>query len=343
MTLLIYAPSIHCGGGLSLLTALLSVVPDGSIVIVDERLPVKEQALKRFSCYRIQPRFWHRLQAERLLKVLSKKQDKVLCFGNLPPMFPLKSNVSVFIQNRHLVEKKLMEKMPLKLHLRLTMERIWLRFFHKNADHIIVQTQTMKSLAEGIVTQPVSIAPFMTLFNNKKIQQKKVAKSYEFIYVASGEPHKNHHQLIQAWVELAKQNKFPSLCLTVQNSAFPEVSAEIQRAVQNYGVKIKNVGYSDDIQGLLLESQSLIFPSILESFGLPLLEAQQAGLPIIASELDYVRDVVELAESFDPYSAMSIARAVCRFMGDKNEKAKILNAQGFLDKVFDVDREEKSI
>jgi glycosyltransferase involved in cell wall biosynthesis len=74
----------------------------------------------------------------------------------------------------------------------------------------------------------------------------------------------------------------------------------------------------------------LIYPSLFESFGLPLLEARQAGLPIIAAELDYVRDIVEPVVSFDPESALSIARAVMRYQGEAVEPSMPPDAASFL-------------
>ena len=59
----------------------------------------------------------------------------------------------------------------------------------------------------------------------------------------------------------------------------------------------------------------LIFPSKYESFGLPLLEARSLKLPIIAPELDYVREVCCPMETFDPSSSVSLANSVRRFMG----------------------------
>ena len=65
---------------------------------------------------------------------------------------------------------------------------------------------------------------------------------------------------------------------------------------------------------LYANSRALIFPSKSESFGLPLVEAANMGLPIIAAELDYVRDVCIPVQTFDPDSPVSIARAVRRFL-----------------------------
>ena len=58
---------------------------------------------------------------------------------------------------------------------------------------------------------------------------------------------------------------------------------------------------------LYSQVHALIYPLTFELFGLPLIEARQAGLAILAAELDYVRDVLDPDQSFDPLSELSIA------------------------------------
>jgi glycosyltransferase involved in cell wall biosynthesis len=93
------------------------------------------------------------------------------------------------------------------------------------------------------------------------------------------------------------------------------VSSFVERGVQVDVVTGQTTYPSGEISGLDAQAKALIFPSLFESFGLPLLEAAKAGLPILASERDYVRDVVKPVASFDPESALSIARAVLRHQG----------------------------
>ena len=50
----------------------------------------------------------------------------------------------------------------------------------------------------------------------------------------------------------------------------------------------------------------MIYPSINESLGLPLLEAKLKKLPIIASDMDFVYDVCSPISTFNPYSAKDI-------------------------------------
>ena len=81
---------------------------------------------------------------------------------------------------------------------------------------------------------------------------------------------------------------------------------------------------SENAINLLKLSKTLIFPSKFESYGLPIVEAKMHNLKIIASEKDYVRDLIDPEETFDPDSDLSISRAVKRFMNkkDKNKNCK---------------------
>jgi glycosyltransferase involved in cell wall biosynthesis len=104
-----------------------------------------------------------------------------------------------------------------------------------------------------------------------------------------------------------------------------------------HGLKIFQLGSlaHGDVLNLYSDTQALIFPSLSESFGLPLLEAKERGCAILGSELDFVRDVCEPQQCFDPLSSVSIARAVRRFMLipekpiEPKDAASFIRALGF--------------
>ena len=77
--------------------------------------------------------------------------------------------------------------------------------------------------------------------------------------------------------------------------------------------------------------------NLFESFGLPLIEAKQVGLPVLGSELDYVRDILNPEQSFDPNSPVSIARAVKRHLGMNVTPVHLLDAQEFLLRLLERD------
>ncbi len=81
-------------------------------------------------------------------------------------------------------------------------------------------------------------------------------------------------------------------------------------------------------------SRALVYPSVMESMGLPLIEARPAGLAAIAAELNYVRDVVDPEQSFDPSSGMSIARAIKRHLGMHESPLPMMSPDSFVQDVL---------
>jgi glycosyltransferase involved in cell wall biosynthesis len=98
---------------------------------------------------------------------------------------------------------------------------------------------------------------------------------------------------------------------------FDQLLRYLEQAKVGSKILAVNLGLISHQQVLaqLVMSQAMIFPSLCESFGLPLLEARENGIPVIASERDYVREILNPVETFDPESPLSIARAVKRFLG----------------------------
>ena len=82
------------------------------------------------------------------------------------------------------------------------------------------------------------------------------------------------------------------------------------------------------------KTRALIFPSNYESFGIPLIEAKYLNLPILAGELDYIRDLIDPVQTFDPNSSISIYRAVKRFLNLPFKRTRILTPKQFVNEIF---------
>jgi len=332
---MLYAPNIHQGGGRALLLPLLQHLKDAEdmIFVLDARLQLPESCPLTGQVYRVKPTLLARLWFEWRLRGLIKPDTWVLCMGNLPPLIAHQGFQQVFVQNRYLIDDVTLGSFPWSVRLRLTVERWWLRSRAKYVQHFIVQTGCMRRKLKHALGVDAIDLPFASLPGAR--QQMDQAKEYDFIYVASGDPHKNHRVLIEAWELLATEGLFPSLCLTVSASAFSELVAWIDERKKACDLNLVNLGTvkTDAVMALYARADTLIYPSVLESFGLPLLEAKDAGLQIVASELDYVRDILDPDESFDPYSAISITRAVKRVMNIEADPLHILSAKEFFDQL----------
>jgi len=310
MTLFIHAPNIHLGGGRTLLMALLSGLKQPTVVQLDERfdpLPVIAMGVR---VIRVAPSFVGRLQAERRLQLLCRRGDVLLCFGNLPPLFRSSARVFVYLQNRYLISSRPLAGLPWSARLRIRIERLWLRHCLRNAT-LLVQTETMLQEVRDHFGCEATVLPFLPGGLHPSLERLPIR--YDYLYVASGEPHKNHQRLLHAWILLANRGFRPSLCLTLDTQRDAVLCTWVEKLVKLHGLSVVNNPVPmGQISRLYAQSGALIYPSLFESFGLPLLEARRAGVPIIAAERDYVRDVAAPVVSFDPESTLSIARAVMR-------------------------------
>lgn len=343
--LIIHATNVHHGGGKTLLTALLGVVHRGyqTVAQLDSRMAPPVESAESLIVKFVKATILERFRAEWWLAKHVGPQDIVLCFGNLPPLFKLSGHVVVFVQNRYLIDDAKLDGFSLRTRLRLGVERLWLAAKMKNANEIVVQTPSMKQLLEALTKGrvPVRVLPYTANHEgySRRMQSLKIQKDkkFDFVYVASGEPHKNHRQLIEAWCLLAKEGVFPSLMLTLDRTHFAELCSWMEQQIKNYRLHVENLGSLPHEQVLQLYGQAgaLIFPSTFESFGVPLIEARQAGLPVLASELDFVRDVLDPEQTFNPESAVSIARAVKRFLGVEEQPLPLLDATQFMASILE--------
>ena len=130
-------------------------------------------------------------------------------------------------------------------------------------------------------------------------------KNTLFFYPASLDPHKNHKLLISSFKKIFKD--YPDrikLILTVDQNKIMGDTFQNKNIIFIQNLSLKTIF---DIYGI---ADFLIFPSLNESLGLPLIEAKINNLPIIASNLDYVYDVCNPAYTFDPYSKIDMYETI---------------------------------
>ena len=337
--LILHAPNVHQGGGRNLLLALLDTLNAPARVHLDQRFlsgtPPETPIAEGIDVHGFAPSLKERFIAERQLHSSSGPSDIILCFGNLPPLFRADAaRTYVFIQNRYLLDRDGIKDLPLRLRLRIEIERVWLRRALRTSE-VIVQTQTMADLVLRHLNRSARVLPFRSVARAATPSQPPVPEEgqepLDMLYVASGEPHKNHATLFDAWGLLADANQTPVLGVTLSRAASPALAAQAD-TLERRGARIDFLGPQPaaEMPMLYARARALVFPSHFESFGLPLLEAAEVGIPIIASERDYVRDVVRPRESFDPSSARSIARAVQRFLKQEADLEPVSDARTFL-------------
>ena len=334
--LVIDAFNVHVGGGYILLKELLRALERqdrDAIVFLDARLESRKLDQKGLNLHFVNANILGRIKHYISFRKFHLDGDVVLCFGNIPPLVKPRNCVThLFLQNWLLIcpISELRASNP-RTFFRLLSERIALRLLWRNVDRIIVQTDTMKrELQNRFPAASVCVSPFMA---ESSLDVAGVSKA--LIYPATGGAHKNHRNLVHAWIYLSERGLFPALTLTIDERVFPELTGWIDDVVEQYSLNIQNIGFVDDsiIQDYYSAGATVIFPSYFESFGIPLVQANALGLKILASERDFVRDVCLPTETFDPDSYVSIARAVMRHL-DVSSKPVCETADDIVNKLI---------
>lgn len=333
--IVIYAPGLHTGGGFTLLKSLLNsdtLKTTPSILFLDARSLSNLDIPKTAKLFQIEPSITGRIKAEYRLKTITKNTDTLICLHSLPPLFSLTCHSVCFFQNILLLGQISLSGYPTRARIRLKFEQLIGFFLKSRIDRYIVQTESMK---EALLKwyrsgPPVIVCPYISQHSPPNSTVPHTIDC-DFLYVADGMPHKNHINLIEAWKLLAQDGCFPKLRLTLTKRD-GWLLRHLESMREKHQLRIENRGNLslDEVGTLYRSSRALIFPSTAESLGLPLIEATQHGLPIIAAELDYVRDVCQPIETFDPSSPRSISRAVSRFLSNQNVQTKLFSADTFV-------------
>ncbi len=140
-----------------------------------------------------------------------------------------------------------------------------------------------------------------------------------FLYPATTNPHKNHGTLINAFAKVAVSKPGVTLVLTgARGRSDGDVDAAIERlGMRDVVLRFGHVPARPKLEALTAGAVALVYPSLYEGFGLPLVEAMAAGCPVIASDLPAIREVVGDAGALvEPDDVDAWADAILRVLDD---------------------------
>ena len=141
-----------------------------------------------------------------------------------------------------------------------------------------------------------------------------------FIFTGALEPKKNVERLIEAY--LLAGVEFPLVLVGPQGW-------QVYDGLKTLMKKTPSILYLDylprrTLQILTKHARALLFPSIYEGFGLPLLEAMKSGTPVLTADFGAMAEIVgEAALRVDPYNVSDMAQAIRQLAKDKTRLAEL--------------------
>jgi len=128
------------------------------------------------------------------------------------------------------------------------------------------------------------------------------------LYPANAYPHKNHVRLVRGFRRFRGAHPDVPAKLILSGLSNRELDRELAAREPDEG--IEHVGFVSRAQldALYAGCRGVIFPSLFEGFGIPVLEALRHGRPVVCADLPVFREIVgDAVEYFDPGSEEAIA------------------------------------
>lgn len=134
--------------------------------------------------------------------------------------------------------------------------------------------------------------------------------------VSSVHRHKNYVRLIEAYTALARRRADVPDLVIIGDDQDPDCSAEMQRARTAAGNLADRIALAGEVPYAEVKSyyagaDLFVFPSYLETFGHPLLEAMASGIPTVAADIPVFREIAGDAALYaDPFKTDALSSAI---------------------------------
>lgn len=197
----------------------------------------------------------------------------ILCLYDLP---------SVYYPKRQQIEQAEAERFPELASLFQIVQDAKSKLERKTlevqlADHIFVASSINKRalIENGIPNSKISVIPYGAPIEYFR-PLPKTDEIFRVIYVGKIAPHKGIHYLLQAWKNLSLPH---AELLLIGNNLFPEHWLNKYKDVFRYIPSVPHFSLNQYYNN----ANVLVFPSLIEGFGLVMLEAMACGVPVITT------------------------------------------------------------
>lgn len=264
---------------------------------------------------------WRVAYEELVMPFASRSFDLLFCLADLCPRFSLAPAV-VLLRNLNIYDRRWYDDARTR-----TLERL-VRFGLPNARRILFPSQAAADLISGFIPVPRDRVRVVHYGVSPEAfgQAPSEGSGTRFLFLpAAVEKHKN----VGVLIECLQHVRDPELQVWIAGRSLldPEHQQDLERRAAELGVaeRVRFLGAVPYAEVLRYHARAaaLVFPSFIETFGHPLLEAMLAGTPVIAADIPTFREIAGgAALYFPPSDAVALARAVDRLLDEPQATAE---------------------
>lgn len=260
---------------------------------------------------------WTQTQLPKIYRQLEAN----LLFSPVPEA-PLVPNCRYIVTVHDLIPLRFPQRLsPLTSYHRHYVPRVL-----NQAEHIICNSAATAHDIHQFHQIPASkITPIPLAYDVKNFRFLNLPTQNYFLYLGRLDPYKNVQRLIEAFAALPDRSDYELWLVGPNDRRYtPLLAQQIQTLELSDRVKFLDYVAYDQLPTVINQAIALVFPSLWEGFGLPVLEAMACGTPVIASNLSSIPEVTgDAALLIEPTDVRAISRAMMALARDAGACAQL--------------------
>ncbi|GAB4470527.1 MAG: glycosyltransferase family 1 protein [Elainellaceae cyanobacterium] len=199
----------------------------------------------------------------------------------------------------------------------------------RQALHIVCNSQaTADDIVDFYNIPAHKITPIPLAHNANHFRWLDLPTSNYFVYLGRQDPYKNLHRVLDAFSALPNCQNYE---LWLIGSTDPRFAPDLAAHAETMGIaaQVKFLDYVPyaDLPRVLNQAIALVFPSLWEGFGFPVLEAMACGTPVITSNRSAMPEVAgDAALLVNPDDTAAIAQAMRRLVTEPDVRSHLRTA-----------------
>lgn len=175
--------------------------------------------------------------------------------------------------------------------------------------------QDVHVVYESLPLESIHISHSLTEDREEQLKKSLRLNQPFILCVGTREPRKNLHKAIEAWWPMRNDVQ-----LLVAGSAGWDNSEELGEKLKSNQLRFLGKVSDEELAVLYGEAEMLLYPSLYEGFGLPILEAFHFGTPVVTSNTSSMPEIAgNAAILVDPNSVESIRSGIKKMLGEDQE------------------------
>jgi glycosyltransferase involved in cell wall biosynthesis len=185
------------------------------------------------------------------------------------------------------------------------------------ADYFAVPASRIEVIYNGVSPR---FRPDVPVEEQARVARKYGLRSPYLLFLGGEKPHKNLQGVVRAFAEALRKAPLPHVLALAGPPPRSPARLEALIAALDLTDRVLRPGLveEDDLAGLLAGADVLLYPTLYEGFGLPVVEAMACGTPVLTSSTSALQEIAGgYAYLVDPMDLDAIARGIVALTTDE--------------------------